>query len=865
MPIDADAPRIVRWTSRALPKSSDVARAIDAPLGVVVRPLLGTEDADADANADADEGFVRVKSAEHIARCHACFGYISSACVIDARGFVCATCEARTSWDACATRGGRYRDVPFAELQRLPEVRSATYSFDIAREVISTPAPAPGAHDAGIDDAAPDDWRRRADAERRRRSSPRRSDGRAVVIIVDLNDASEEYCELMRTTIMGCVEALAGEDVRFGVFAFRGDALEVLHVDDEARGGGGDADANNSVIRLRYFDTHANAKKHGFIRRVRDAVPTSLEDVLPSALTRRAAIEDAVENGLRSSNGSGGGGGSGSSGSGGTSSGGDTKRIFGPVLDEALGVIEDAFDEGLMSSARVLTFLRGAPNAGVGACDIASRGSRSGGSSGVQCGVQNLDVAPPTALDFELASSEAEALMIPAHDYYELVGERCALSGVEVDVVVISDTFCDVSTLAPLAERSGGRVMMYEDRADVPVVGDVFRLLTRSRGVNCTLRVRCSPGLDISRAYGALVADTAYPGLYHIASCTPDDAFAFDCDFDAAQAANVANGGDFRSAASSSKSSIQPTIQVAFEYTTTTRSADGTVTRRRCRRVHTSRAAVAKSAREAYKTLDVNVVAALIAHHALANADEFGLVEARARAVDWLVAFVSKAHVFARGCDDDDDGAQNDVDVDFSLLPHLAPTTRLVYGLLRSKMLFPFAIPDARCVARSRALRCSADDVADYAYPTLTEFAFNGTTNTPTTTTQTTTTPIRLRRDALRDDCVYVLDAPQDIIVYYGSSAARDDDDVFDGIIDDAVRAARMRRTFQPRVWRIRGGGVDDPTPLERYLVEDLDVEHSGRGRGFDGFVEDYLKARCREEIGRMRRRESVLGVSAAS
>ena len=843
MPIDADAPRIVRWTSRALPKSSDVARAIDAPLGVVVRPLLGTEDADAAANAATDEGFVRVKSAEHIARCHACFGYISSACVIDARGFVCATCEARTSWDACATRGGRYRDVPFAELQRLPEVRSATYSFDIAREVISTPAPAPGAHDAGIDDAAPDDWRRRADAERRRRSSPRRSDGRAVVIIVDLNDASEEYCELMRTTIMGCVEALAGEDVRFGVFAFRGDALEVLHVDDEARGGGGDADANNSVIRLRYFDTHANAKKHGFIRRVRDAVPTSLEDVLPSALTRRAAIEDAVENGLRSGSS---GGGTSSDGTHGSSSGfssGDTKRIFGPVLDEALGVIEDAFDEGLMSSARVLTFLRGAPNAGVGACDIASRGSS--GGSGVQR-VQNLDVAPPTALDFELASSEAEALMIPAHDYYELVGERCALSGVEVDVVVISDTFCDVSTLAPLAERSGGRVMMYEDRADVPVVGDVFRLLTRSRGVNCTLRVRCSPGLDISRAYGALVADTAYPGLYHIASCTPDDAFAFDCGFDAAQAANA--NGDFRSASSSNTS--PPTIQVAFEYTTTTRSADGIVMRRRCRRVHTSRAAVAKSAREAYKTLDVNVVAALIAHHALANADEFGLVESRARALDWLVAFVSKAHVFARGVDRDDD-----VDVDFSLLPHLAPTTRLVYGLLRSKMLFPFAIPDARCVARSRALRCSADDVADYAYPTLTEFAFAGATQT---------TPIRLRRDALRDDCVYILDAPQDIIVYYGSSAARDgDDDVFDGIIEDAVRMARMRRTFQPRVWRIRGGGVDDPTPLERYLVEDLDVEYSGRGRGFDGFVEDYLRARCREEI-RMRH-ESVLGVSAAS
>jgi len=860
MPIDADAPRIVRWTSRALPKSPDVARAIDAPLGVVVRPLLGTEDADADANADADEGFVRVKSAEHIARCHACFGYISSACVIDARGFVCATCEARTSWDACAARGGRYRDVPFAELQRLPEVQSATYSFDIAREVISTPALAPGVHEAGIDDAAPDDWRRRVDAERRRRSSPRRSDGRAVVIIVDLNDASEEYCELMRTTIMGCVEALAGEDVRFGVFAFRGDALEVLHVDDEARGGG-DADANNSVIRLRYFDTHANAKKHGFIRRVRDAVPTSLEDVLPSALTRRAAIEDAVENGLRSgssgSSGSSGGGtcSGGTQGSGGDFSSGDTKRIFGPVLDEALGVIEDAFDEGLMSSARVLTFLRGAPDAGLGACDVASRGGIDG--SGVQR-VQNLDVAPPTTLDFELASSEAEALMIPAHDYYELVGERCALSGVEVDVVVISDTFCDMSTLAPLAERSGGRVMMYEDRADVPVVGDVFRLLTRSRGVNCTLRVRCSPGLDISRAYGALVADTAYPGLYHIASCTPDDAFAFDCSFDAAQAANT--NGDFRSA-SSSKSS-PPTIQVAFEYTTTTRSADGIVTRRRCRRVHTSRAAVAKSAREAYKTLDVNVVAALIAHHALANADEYGLVEARARALDWLVAFVSKAHVFARGGGDGDDaGAQNDVDVDFSLLPHLAPTTRLVYGLLRSKMLFPFAIPDARCVARSRALRCSADDVADYAYPTLTEFAFAGD---GTTTTTTKTTPIRLRRDALRDDCVYILDAPQDIIVYYGSSAARDgDDDVFDGIIEDAVRMARMRRTFQPRVWRIRGGGVDDPTPLERYLVEDLDVEYSGRGRGFDGFVEDYLKARCREEI-RMRH-ESVLGVSAAS
>ena len=811
---------VIRWTSAALPKCPAVARAADAPLGVVVQPLGHSHCAR-----------IAVKSPEHIARCHACFAYVSHACAIDARGFACAACAERTAWTDAA-RGSRYRGA-LGSILALPECRERTYEFDIATEIISA------SETSGENESmAPDDWRRKANANANWTRATR-AERRGVIFVVDLNEDSERYREMIRATIDSSVEALAKEGGRFGVFTFRGDELEAL---DFATGGASDEDevASNgpkSAFVLKYFDSHANAKKHAFIRRVRDVVTTSLEDIFPTASTSSAErrIRRRVCLGLRADG----------------SPQYSTKRIFGPVLDEVLGAIEDAFDEGLMSSARVLTFLRGAPNAGVGACDVA-RGSASA--------TLDLDAAAPTALDFEIASSATEELMIPAHDHYELVGERCALSGIEVDVVVVAPrsemfrtSYCDVSTLAPLADRSGGRVLMYDDDdgesstnyCHRAIVGDVRRLLVNSRGVNCTLRVRASGGLRATRAYGALVADAAYPGLYHIASCGAGDAFAFDFDYTSSE--GLVLEPPYVKA---------PTIQMAFEYTTTTTttSSDSNVVveRRRCRRVHTSSASIAKSVRDVYKTLDVGAVMTLITRHALANADEFGLVEARRLVLDWLVEFVAKAHVFANGSFDDvqisspNSNHASFVDVEFSLLPRLSNVPRLTYGLLRSDALFPKMNADWMRVSRNICLRLCANDIESYLYPRLMEYKI-GEDDLSIATRK------RLRRDSLtRDDCVYVLDAPpKDVMVYttMNATAALDNHGEWHAqfIHQRFGRTSREDCVLEPRVWRIRAG-EDDPSMLDAYLVEELDVETSGIGRGYEGFV-DNLRIRCAREI----------------
>ena len=232
---------VIRWSTRALPREATLKNELQIPMGVVITPL--------DPTASCAT-IARLKSPERIARCSSCYGYVNGHCRVDASGFACCMCGTYTVWQDAA-KGSRY-SKGLATTQKLPELQAETYEFDMAVEAISSTVSGEKGGNEVEEVLDENDWRRRA--VRNDSLELRPGNGRAIVAIVDLNDAGEEYCELVKLALGSAIEALDGEDVRFGVFTFRGDTLEAIDFS---------GDRNNDVVSLKYFDSHANQRNTG--------------------------------------------------------------------------------------------------------------------------------------------------------------------------------------------------------------------------------------------------------------------------------------------------------------------------------------------------------------------------------------------------------------------------------------------------------------------------------------------------------------------------------------------------------------------------------------------------------------------------
>lgn len=782
---EEETDHIVRWSTTALPSTSASRRKKSAvataafPLGLVARPLAGDGTGPGRRRTVSRIEFKK-PGEKYIARCAQCFGYVSAFCKINVDGFACCACGVYTYWrDACAS-WKRYDLRSVAKLQELPEIRSETYDFDIAVEPLGS-------------------------------GEPSTSSARGLVAVVELGDESQdgeqEWYELVKLALEGAVEAFgdAEPDGKFSLFLFQGDLLHAVDFNDLS---------DSLTVRHlgdRFIRQIVDEDKDIFYNVGTRAARDKAVDVFEKSISR--SDENVFE---KSSD--------------------DSSSVFGAVFDQVLDVVEEAVDEGVVSGARILTFLRQCPNRGVGSCDVESTNKN-------YCHYDTTtSKVRPTAADFEAASTEADALSAPAHDHYISAGERCVSLGVTTDIFLLANevsSFNDLSTLAPLSEGSGGHVALYrrrrgteDDFSQISLIGDVHRIVSgSSRGVDATLRVRTSSSIEIRDAYGNLRADTSYPGLYHISSCGSRDAFCFTFDvvdtahevvLEVERTSRKSHGG-----ALSSEFCHFPLVQLAFERTLVeTRTVNGAAQKCRVRRrqIHTSRVKFAKNSKEVHKNADEDVLIALLAQQVMYMAQDEGLTEARKALYDWFVTWTKRVGSGTKSHD---------------------VVAKLVYGLLRSKIIHPIGThPDERVALWSSVRRLSAGDLARFVYPSLREFRRTSDgekVDYSETEGGNGTVIIGLKRQALREDAIYILDGNLDeVLVYYGIDTAGS------GFPCPPPRGSELERsiheirhregqTFMPRVSYVRGG-IDDPAPLEECLVEDLETEYSN-SLGFQGFV----------------------------
>ncbi len=143
--------------------------------------------------------------------------------------------------------------------------------------------------------------------------------------------------------------------------------------------------------------------------------------------------------------------------------------------------VQCAIDAVQGRGGRCLFFLTALPSAGLGALKNRSTDP------------QLSNAAAPT--------DKAPPLLIPQSDFYSRAGKRAAEAGVSLSLCISPAGYCDLSTIGGCSEYSGGRVF-YGPSQGVSLYKHVCSWLNSQFAFDCLARIRCGSGLQVKKHYG---------------------------------------------------------------------------------------------------------------------------------------------------------------------------------------------------------------------------------------------------------------------------------------------------------------------------------------------------------------------------
>jgi len=319
-----------------------------------------------------------------------------------------------------------------------------------------------------------------------------------------------------------------------------------------------------------------------------------------------------------------------------------TRRAFGTAIKtliDYLGLYEDVMN------VRIMLFLTGLPNYGSG-----------------------------EVIHSEKASKSEEGLY-PSSNYYIEQGNSAAESRLCIDLsVVTSGKSIGLADIKYLSSLTSGNIRLYDPSILPLLVQDIQKQLGSTQAFHGALRIRTSPAIKLGQFYGHLYPDSTQTNLYHIQGCRPQQAFAFDLEFDDQLGLRLADR--------------LPTIQLAFAYihleglhpNQDPSNDKSRLQVHRRLRVYTIQCPIAVSPTQLYESADEKAILVLLSHKIMQASLEDGLKEGRFLLQDWLTVLLHQfnKNIYTKG---------SPLDLTFTKFTNLHNLTRFVFALFKSPLL----------------------------------------------------------------------------------------------------------------------------------------------------------------------------------
>ncbi|KAF9225736.1 beta-sandwich domain of Sec23/24 [Gyrodon lividus] len=192
----------------------------------------------------------------------------------------------------------------------------------------------------------------------------------------------------------------------------------------------------------------------------------------------------------------------------------DLEEIFVPLREglfvdpwESRTVVEDLISS--LPDRHASTVVRESCLGGALVAGLASLAGRGGHIVVFQCTMPTVGpgaLEPLTDESQVYGTDQERTLFLPRSQIWRDIAEECADEGIGVSMFLGMSKAIDIGSIGTVPSITGGELFFHPrynpSRDQIVLTSQLRRLITRTTGFSCVMRIRCSHGLRVSKYYG---------------------------------------------------------------------------------------------------------------------------------------------------------------------------------------------------------------------------------------------------------------------------------------------------------------------------------------------------------------------------